>query len=251
MFFPKLRRHAKWVFVFLALVFALGFVGFGVGAGGVGIGDVLRNAGGSGGGSSVSDARKRTEANPRDAQAFLDLSTALQTEGKIDEAIVALNAYLALKPNDATAVGQLAGLHLQVANEQQRIAQIAQARGAYLGVGVDTGTQLELGGGQTLGADPISSAVSAVISREATEALTKARAESAKALEAFGRLATLSPDDTSVQLELAQVATDAGNLAVAIAAYERYLKLAPDDSNAPLVRQQLKQLRKYLSSSGG
>ena len=31
MFFPRLRRQAKWVFLFLALVFALGFVGFGVG----------------------------------------------------------------------------------------------------------------------------------------------------------------------------------------------------------------------------
>jgi hypothetical protein len=31
MFFPRLRRHAKWMFLFLALVFALGFVGFGVG----------------------------------------------------------------------------------------------------------------------------------------------------------------------------------------------------------------------------
>ena len=56
MFFTRLRRHAKWMFVFLALVFALGFVGFGVGAGGVGIGDVFRGSGG--GGTSVSDARK-------------------------------------------------------------------------------------------------------------------------------------------------------------------------------------------------
>ena len=36
MFFPRLRRHAKWMFVFLALVFGLGFVVFGVGAGGTG-----------------------------------------------------------------------------------------------------------------------------------------------------------------------------------------------------------------------
>ena len=32
MFFPKLRRHAKWMFVFLALVFGVGFVVFGIGA---------------------------------------------------------------------------------------------------------------------------------------------------------------------------------------------------------------------------
>ena len=33
MFFPKLRKHAKWVFVLLAIVFAGGFVFLGVGSG--------------------------------------------------------------------------------------------------------------------------------------------------------------------------------------------------------------------------
>src|SRR6185503_15551244 len=86
MFFPRLRRHAKWMFLFLALVFALGFVGFGVGAGGIGFGDVIRNAGG-GGGPSVSDAEKRVLDNPKDAQAFKDLSTAQQAAGNTDGAI--------------------------------------------------------------------------------------------------------------------------------------------------------------------
>ena len=31
MFFPKLRRQAKWMFVFLALAFGIGFVAFGIG----------------------------------------------------------------------------------------------------------------------------------------------------------------------------------------------------------------------------
>ena len=31
MFFPKLRRKAKWVFLLLAIAFGLGFVAFGVG----------------------------------------------------------------------------------------------------------------------------------------------------------------------------------------------------------------------------
>ena len=50
MFFPRLRQHTKWMFVFLALVFAVGFVGFGVGSGGTGLGDLLRNNGGGGSG---------------------------------------------------------------------------------------------------------------------------------------------------------------------------------------------------------
>ena len=46
MFFPRLRRQAKWMFVFLVLVFGLGFVVFGVGSGGgLGLGDILQNAG--------------------------------------------------------------------------------------------------------------------------------------------------------------------------------------------------------------
>lgn len=251
MFFPKLRRHAKWVFVFLALVFALGFVGFGVGAGGVGVGDILRNAGGSNGGVSVSDARKRTEENPKDAQAFRDLSTALQTEGKIDEAIVALDAYLGLRSRDASALRELAGLHLSIAREQEQISQTAQARGAYLGVGAVSGPQLDLGGGQTLGADAISSAVSAVTTRQSVEALTKARAAFEGALAAYARLRIVSPDDPSVLTDLADAAIDAGDLGKAIDAYERYLKLAPDGPNAPIIRQQLKQLRAYQASVGG
>ena len=63
MFFPRLRRHAKWMFVLLALVFGLGFVLFGVGAGGVGVGDVFRDSGGTSA-QSVADARGDTEDRP-------------------------------------------------------------------------------------------------------------------------------------------------------------------------------------------
>jgi len=62
MFFPRLRRHAKWMFLFLALAFGLGFVGFGVGAGGVGFGDILRGAGGARGLPSLHDAEGRVLA---------------------------------------------------------------------------------------------------------------------------------------------------------------------------------------------
>src|SRR5919108_5056349 len=76
MFFPRLRRHAKWMSLFLALAFGLGFVGFGVGAGGIGIGDVFRDAAGGTGVPSISDSEQRVLENPKDAQAFRDLATA-------------------------------------------------------------------------------------------------------------------------------------------------------------------------------
>src|SRR5205809_1132558 len=53
MFFPRLRRQAKWVFVLLVFVFAGGFVFFGVGSGSTGLGDLLRNqSAGQGDGST-------------------------------------------------------------------------------------------------------------------------------------------------------------------------------------------------------
>ena len=45
MFFPRLRRHAKWMFVFLALVFGLGFVALRRRRRRHGIGDIFRGAG--------------------------------------------------------------------------------------------------------------------------------------------------------------------------------------------------------------
>src|SRR3989337_182626 len=74
MFFPRLRRHAKWMFLFLAVAFGLGFVGFGVGAGGIGVGDVFRGTGGSSGVPSASDAPKRIDEHPKDAPPFRALA---------------------------------------------------------------------------------------------------------------------------------------------------------------------------------
>src|SRR5919204_5970383 len=63
MFFPKLRRQAKWMFVFLRLVFGLGFVVFGVGSGGgLGLGDILKGVGrGSSGSDPVKKAREQVD----------------------------------------------------------------------------------------------------------------------------------------------------------------------------------------------
>ena len=84
MFFPRLRQHAKWMFVFLAVVFGLGFVGFGVGAGGVGVGDLFKGGKGGGVPHRVSSAQKKADENPKSAQAWHDLSTALQTDGQTE-----------------------------------------------------------------------------------------------------------------------------------------------------------------------
>lgn len=247
MFFPRLRRHAKWMFLFLALVFALGFVGFGVGAGGVGFGDILKGAGGSGA-PSISDAEQKTLDNPKDAQAFKDLSTAYQADGQTDNAIEALTSYTQLRPKDTDALRQLAALYLQKATDAQQRAQIFQYRAAYLAPGGVRDTIFQIGG-SPLTPDPITNAVSSGYETEISAASSEAQGAAAQAVEQYRKIAQLHPKDPSVQLELASAAQSAGDVTTMIAAYKAFLKLAPDDPNAPSVRQQLKQLQK--SSSAG
>src|SRR6266508_3152669 len=110
LFFTRLRRQAKWVFVVLALVFALGFVIFGVGSGGgIGLGDLFNNGNNSSSSVSASGARKRIQKNPNDAKAYRDLSTALQTEGDLNGAIDALKHFTTLRPKNTDAMSELAG----------------------------------------------------------------------------------------------------------------------------------------------
>ena len=249
MFFPRLRRHAKWMFVLLALVFGLGFVLFGVGAGGVGVGDVFRDSGGTSA-QSVSDARGETEDRPNDPDAWLELSTALQTEGETEEAIVALERAIELRPKEADPYRQLAGLHLTRATERQREAQLAQLVAAYRAP-AQTFMVFSSPSGQAVLSDPIALGVNRLTSEGASSAYQSAQTEAVLAVDAYEKLAKLQPADPNVQLELAQAAQQTGDAATAITAYSRFLELAPDDPNAGIVRDQLKQLRRTAAAAGG
>jgi tetratricopeptide (TPR) repeat protein len=243
MFFPRLRQHTKWMFVFLALVFGLGFVLFGIGAGGTGLGDLLRdNSGGSSGSPSVNDARERTDENPKDAQAWRDLATALQTDGNADDSIEPLERYTQLDKEDSDALRELAGLYLSRANRLQQEAQLVQLEAANTTGGSIFTQPLKLGNQASLGTDPITQAVEDQSNKVVTTAITKAQAATGKALATYRRLVTALPDDPSVQIELGQAALNAGDAATALAAFKKFLKLAPDDPQAPLVKQQIKQL---------
>lgn len=243
MFFPKLRRHAKWMFVFLALVFGLGFVVFGIGSDqGTGVGDLFRDGAGGDGNISISDARERVQENPRNAEAKRQLATALQTEGQTTEAIVVLGEYVTLKPKDEDALRELASLYLTKASARQRDGQEAQLRATYVTGDPAFTTQLEVGEGQALAQDPIIAAVGAQASEVVTAAFTEAQQAFTNATQTYERIVALAPRDPNIQLELAQTAQQAGNFPRAIEAYERFLELAPDDPTAPLVKQQITQL---------
>lgn len=252
MFFPKLRRHAKWMFVFLALVFGLGFVVFGVGSDqGTGIGDLFRDGGVASDSPSVSEARESVQANPNSAEAQRDLASALTIEGETSEAIVALTRYTELRPRDENAFRELAGLHLTEGNRLQQDAELAQLRANYLTGGSNFSERLELPNGAALEPDPIVQAVTTESSAAVNAAYSAAQTAYASAATAYEQVARLVPNDPNVQLELAQTAQRSGDTPRAVAAYERFVKLAPDHPSAPIVRRAIRQLKAQAAVQPG
>ncbi len=250
MFFPRLRRHARWMFVFLAVALGGGFVLFGVGAGGTGVGDLFRGNGGTSGVPSVSNAQKKTEQSPKDVEAWRELSTALQTDGQTDKAIDAQKHVVALAPKNADALRELAGLYLAQSTSKQRQAQIVQIQAAYAAPGQNFPGALLSAAGQPLVDDKISATINAQSSTAIQKLASEARDASVNAVSAYKKIVVLQPGDPNVQLEFAQAAQQAGDVSSAVGAYGAFLKLAPDDPNAPIVKQQLKQLKQTSAPSG-
>jgi tetratricopeptide (TPR) repeat protein len=240
MFFPRLRRQAKWVFVFLALVFALGFVFFGVGSGSTGIGDLLKgnfNLFGNGGStqsSGLKKARKRTEERPNDPAAWNALATAYQTDGKLDQSNRALEHYLKLRPKDIDALQRVAGYYENRATEKEAEARQVQAQ-APLDFGTVVGISPSSQVGQILGQDQVTQQ----LSQKANAAFTEAGDALRKDEQLYKRIVKQQPDDPNTQYHLAQIADFLGDTKVAITAYKAVIKLAPSDPTAKTAQQRI------------
>jgi tetratricopeptide (TPR) repeat protein len=241
MFFPRLRRQAKWVFLLLAVIFAGGFVFFGVGSGSTGLGDLLRgnfNIFGSNSSSTnssaVKSALKKTQAHPKDPNAWNDLATAYQTDGKLTEANAALEHVLKLKPNDIGALQRVAGFYETKAQNKETEAQNLQAQAplSLAGVlGVSSTSQI----GQALNNDPTSQR----LTQQAQAAFTEANTALQKDTDLYKRIAKLQPNDVNTQFHYAQLADLTGDTAAALKAYKQVVKLAPTDPSAQQARQRI------------
>jgi tetratricopeptide (TPR) repeat protein len=250
MFFPRLRRQAKWVFVFLALVFAVGFVAFGVGSGSTGIGDILRgNFGGGGTSSQIKDDQKKIEANPNNIEPYLDLAGVYQQKQRNAEAIATLKRAQKIAPKNIDVLNRLAGIYSGQA-EQARLAaqaaQIAYLEGTVTPPGLDTTSTL----GQALTSDPYSDSLKTK-ANDAYQKMVSAFSKMENSYKSVAAAAKGTSQEPNAQLQLASAAQNAGDTATAVSAYQRFLKVAPDSPNAPAVRQTLVQLRASLPRSGG
>jgi tetratricopeptide (TPR) repeat protein len=245
MFFMRLRRGTKPIFIFLALVFAASFVFLGVGSGSSGIGDLLRgniHFGGSSG-PSIGKAQDKIKKNPNDAAAYLELTKAYEAKGRTDDAIGSLTRYVVLRPRAASALQELAGLYLAKGETYRQQVQLAQldAQDASLGTIFAPATTPKLS--QVVGQDPITQALSTKAQTEVSGVYSKMQSAYAQATAAYKTLAKATPRDPNVQLQLAQSAESANDTPTAVAAYKKFLKLAPDDPSAGVIRQRLKQLQ--------
>jgi Flp pilus assembly protein TadD len=248
LFFTKLRRNAKWVFLMLAIVFAMSFVVFGVGAGGTGVGDIFRGSSSSSG-ASVEELQKRVAQNPKSAAALLALATGLQNANRSDEAVPVLERYSRLKPTDVNGLNELATLYQAKAARFRGEAQLAQIRvqeaAPEAAILPPSTTPL----GKAIGDLPVSGAVSGAAQTEFNTKVSEMQGAYRQAQQVYERVVVLKPNDAAAQRELGYAALYASDNATAETAFKQFLELAPDDPEAPLIKQQLKQIKQATTAN--
>ena len=247
MFFPRLRKRAKWVFAFLALVFAVSFMFLGVGAGGSGIADYISQLFGtqsnSTGTPSIDAAEAKVKKDPKNAAAQLELANAYQAENRTDDAIAALVTYRALKPKDANVLQQLASLYLIKATTAEQRAQTIQSSdsGAFFdNLIVNPSSKF----GTAIGQPQISELEQQKVQKAYSDASIEATGAHSQEADIWKELVALQPDNTSFLLELGRSSAQKGDLDAGLAAYKKFLAAVPDDPNADRVKEIIKAIEK-------
>jgi len=257
LFFMRLRRHAKWAYVALAVLFAVTFVGLGVGSGSSGLSQVFSGLDifGGGSGTSLSKALKEVDAHPKSPKSYRDLATAYEQKGDTGGAITALQSYTMLARHNAAAWAELGGLQLTLA---QRYATQYQEAATAQQAAAPSQTFLPAGAlGTAIGADPIESASAAQAGGRTNDLYYKATSAYQQALSSYQTVARLHPNDPNAQFEVAAAAQSAGQYDVAVTALKRYLKLNPATTDRAQIERLIKQLspapakQSQQSSSGG
>jgi tetratricopeptide (TPR) repeat protein len=253
--FERIRRTQKPVFIFLAAMFALGFVALGVGqgAGGINIGDLFSSSSGSS--SSVSGLVSRVESHPKDAGAWLRLARAYEAENQLNAAISSYQTYLTLKPKDQLALSATATLFEQRGQAiAQKVQQAQAAANAYTQVGSGSpAASLKLGSALT---HPLMTTLAGPATTVASTLETDAITDYAQATGLRQRLVKLAPKNGDDEYRLALDAYATQNYSLVATALQKYLDLTPTLSKSDkskLERQiaQFKILAKTSPAQGG
>ena len=247
LFFMKLRRHAKWAYVALALLFAITFAGLGVGSGSSGLDQLFSglNVFGGSSGTSVSKAQKEIDKHPSSTKGYRDLATAYEQKGDTQGAIVALQSLTSLNTKNAAAFSELGGLELSLAQSyvtQYQSAAAAQAQAAPSQPFLPTGTL-----GTAIGTNPIEQAAAQQANTQASDLYQKASLAYSQSLTAYRTVAKLRPHDANAEFQVANAAQSAGNYPVAVAALKKYLAMNPETTQKAQIQNLIKQLQAAIS----
>jgi tetratricopeptide (TPR) repeat protein len=242
LFFIRIRRKQRWVFAALAVLFALTFAFLGVGSGsGSGLDQLFNNINIFGGshGPSVSKAQKEIQKHPTSAKGYRDLATAFEAKGDTGQAITALQQYTGMKPKDAAAWSELAGLQSTQAN-----GFLNDYTNAYTALQEAAPSQSFVPTGKLAPAfsNPIETAQQSSVQASVNDLQQKVSLAENGAVGSWQHVTGLQPKNLNAWFQLAQAAQSAGNTTAAVSAYKRYLKLDPNSTSAPQIRALIKQL---------
>ena len=253
----RLRKHFKWVFALLAIVFALMFVVAGVGTGGPSIIDMLGNSGGGSdtpaavpANTAVKDALAETKSAPEDPQAWLALAEAYVNTGAFTDVPAAAEKAAELAPKDAAVQGSIADVYLAEAaaalQEAQTEYAAAQAKSNVAG---RPAVPLSVIPGQSNGVTQFQTAQETISNTVMSEASAKVAPLQTQATDAYQAavvaqtiVTILEPTDPAAFFRLGQISSAANDSAAAIAAYKRFVKLAPNDPLTGKVKEEIVRL---------
>jgi Flp pilus assembly protein TadD len=242
LFFMRLRRKAKFMYVILAVLFAVTFAFLGVGSGTNGGLDQLFSGLNifSHSGTSVSKAQKEIEKHPNQAKGYRDLATAYEGKGDTANAISALQSYTTQKPKDVAAWNELGGLQLTQAQ-----TYLSQYQAASQNAQLAAPSQPFLPGGKfatALGTNQIEQAAAQDVDSQVQSLQSQTQLGFSNAVQSFTKVTALTPKDPNAWFQLGQTAQQSGDSKTSISAYKHYLKLDPTSSSAPQIRALIKQL---------
>jgi tetratricopeptide (TPR) repeat protein len=253
LFFSRLRRHAKVMYVLLAIVFALGFVLLGVGSGSNGISDALQGFFGQNSGTSlgsqIDDKQHAVEQSPKNVGLYLDLAGLYQSDGQEAKALATLRKARQVAPNNLDVINRIASIYGGQAGraaDNYRAVYAVYAENVTSSPGLDTSSPL----GQALTSDPYTQG----LQTQLNNAYTKVTAAYQKVAGVYQQAATVAKgtsEEPNALLQWASAAQSANDVTTAITAYQQFLRIAPDNANAPAVRQTLAQLQASLGQPQG
>ena len=240
LFFVRLRRRQRWVFLGLAVVFAVSFTLLGVGSGTGGGLTQLWN-GIWGGSDAIGQAQAEIKTNP--AKGYRDLANAYVAKGDLASAIIALNLYLKTAQTDSEAWTLLGSYNKQqgdtYASQYQQVVQASQLQAPGT-IFQPTGT-----GSTQLGTNPIEqyySQQASTLSQPLYQKAIDAYDSSLTDYENAAKYAKGASNRAAAELAVYSAAHLTGNAKVELQALQRYVQLSPNATNLAQIEAACKSL---------